>query len=149
MSPSRLSPSAAVAGARDEAPLPAPVPAPAPAPAPGAPAAPVAAPLAVNIVGSVGTFAFLPNPLTAAVGDMLVWVNDDVRVHHIVLEDGTDLGPLMPGESSLPVALALESTGYYCVFHPSMVGAINRPLPDEGVGDPYPAPYPDYGGRRR
>ena len=134
-SPSGLSPSAglAVVAPHDEAPAPAPV------------------PLTVKIVGSVGSFAFVPNPLTAVVGDTLVWLNDDVVPHQILLEDGTDLGLLMPGQSSVPVALAAPSTGYHCAFHASMVGAINRPLPDEGAGDPYyPDPYyPGYGGRRR
>jgi plastocyanin len=150
-SPSALSPSPglAVTVPRDDAPAPAPAPLPAPEPVPEPPAAPVPVPLIVNIVGSIGTFAFAPNPLTAVVGDVLVWINDDVRAHHIVLDDGTDLGLLMPGESTLPVALTAESTGYSCVFHPSMVGSINQPLPDEGDGDPYPSPYPDYGGRRQ
>jgi plastocyanin len=155
LSPSGVAPTAGLAPSvpRDEAPIPAPAPEPVPEPLPEPlpepvlPAPPAeGVPLIVSIVGSIGAFAFLPNPLTATVGDLLVWVNEDVRAHHIVLEDGTDLGPLMPGDSSVPVALAAESTGYFCLLHPSMVGSINRPLPDEGGGDPY-EPYPDYGGR--
>jgi plastocyanin len=136
LSPSEMSVSARAAGTREDAPV----------PDPAADPAPVPTPLMVSIIGSVGTYAYAPNPLTAVVGDMLVWVNEDVRMHHIVLDDGTDLGPILPGESSAPLTLAAESTGYSCLLHPSMVGAINRPLPveDDG-GDPYP--YPDYGGR--
>lgn len=99
--------------------------------------------LAITITGSIGTYAFNPNPLQAMLGDMLVWTNDDVRMHHIVLEDGTDVGQILPGASSAPVPLAAEATSYYCLVHPSMFGVINRELP---IAED---PYPDYSVRPR
>ena len=97
----------------------------------------------VSIVSSFGPGAYVPNPLTAAMGSMLVWVNEDTRMHHIVLEDGTDLGQLIPGAQSRPVPLATESTSYTCLVHSSMFGTVNRPLPVE------PDPYPEYSVPRR
>jgi hypothetical protein len=127
-------------------PAPGPGPEPGPAPAPPAPPAPGtgAARLMVSIVSSFGPGAYLPNPLwDAVVGTMLVWNNEDTRPHHIVLEDGRDLGLLMPGQMSAAVPLTTESTSYQCALHPSMFGTINRMLPPEEE------PYPEYGSRRR
>lgn len=97
----------------------------------------------MSIVSSFGPGAYVPNPLTALMGDVLVWVNDDMRMHHIVMEDGTDLGPLLPGAQSVPVQLNTASTSYTCLIHPSMFGAINRQLPPEED------PYPEYSVPRR
>jgi plastocyanin len=99
-------------------------------------------------VGSIGTLSFIPNPLQAMLGDMLVWTNNDIRIHHIFLEDGTDVGQILPGESSVPVSLAAESTSYYCALHPSMVGTINRDLPVEPDDDADDDPYDYYRARR-
>ena len=98
---------------------------------------PVSAPVAVSIVGTGGTGSFYPNPLYAMLGDMLVWTNNDLVTHHLVLEDGTDLGDVVPGQSTAPVPLTTESTSYYCTLHPSMFGTINRELPIEEDPDPY------------
>ena len=126
------------------APAPVPDPVPGPAPAPGTPAPGTGAlPVMVSIVSSFGPGAYVPNPLTAVMGDMLIWVNEDTRMHHIVMEDGTDLGQLIPGAQSAPVQLTQASTSYTCLVHSSMFGAINRQLPPE------PDPYPEYALPRR
>jgi plastocyanin len=124
------------------APGPAPEPAPAPAPAPPAPGA-GALPVMISIVSSFGPGAYIPNPLTAVMGDTLIWINEDTRLHHLVMEDGTDLGQLAPGAQSAPVRLAQESTSYTCLLHSSMTGVINRQLPPELE------PYPEYALPRR
>jgi len=104
----------------------------APAPAP----APVTT--TINIVGTDGATAFLPNPIQAAMGNLLVWMNGDTRLHHIVLDDGTDIGDVLPGQATAPKALATAApTGFHCTIHPSMVGMINGELPA-----PAPAPAP-------
>jgi hypothetical protein len=98
----------------------------------------------ISIISSYGPGAYLPNPLwDAVVGTMLVWNNEDTRPHHIVLEDGTDLGLVNPGQMTAAVPLTQASTSYTCLIHPSMAGTINRMLPPE------PDPYPEYGSRRR
>ena len=139
-----------VTGLRDEAPPPPPpsdpVP-PTPAPEPTPPPPPPPPPVTISIVGTAGTQAFNPNPGTAAVGDMIVWVNNDRLLHHIVLDDGTDVGELAPGDASKAVPLATPTAGYHCTLHASMVGTINGqlapPMP-EPQPEPDPYAYPTY-----
>ena len=147
-SPSVVSPRAAAGGSGLLRPLddpPAPVPDPSvPMPDPNVPA-----PLAViiNIVGSFGANAFMPNPTKANMGDQIVFANTDMRVHHIVLDDGTDLGEVQPGQSSVPMPLTTPTATFHCTIHPTMVGAINGEL----APPPYVPPPPDdyYGYYRR
>jgi len=152
LSPSVLSPAEATGGAgrtlrpMDYDPMPdpsTPMPDPGtPAPDPNAPA-PAPTPMAViiNIIGTVGSNAFMPNPTTANMGDQIVFANTDTRVHHIVLDDGTDLGEVQPGQSSAPVALATPTAMFHCTIHPTMVGAING-----DIVPPYVPPPDDYYG---
>ena len=106
----------------------------------------------INIVGTFGPVAFLPNPLVADPTETIVWTNDDLRLHHIVLDDGTEIGNLAPGESSLPIVLPAPTASYHCTIHPSMVGSVSvgveAPLPGPNPGpgpgpEPEPEPYPD------
>ena len=102
----------------------------------------------ISIVGSFGTVAYDPNPVTAAVGDTLVWTNNNRLTHHIILDDpnydgvddSIDIGIVAPGESSLPVLLARATGQFHCAIHPSMKGGINEPP----VEDPEPPPYDPY-----
>src|SRR5262245_23299687 len=112
------------------------------------PATPPPTPLQVliNIVGTIGSTAFMPNPTTANMGDQIVFTNTDIRMHHIVLDDGTDLGEVQPGQSSTPVALTTPTATYHCTIHPTMVGSINRELPAPPPAEPYYPPSDDYGG---
>ena len=114
-------------------------------PDPGAP--PVGTPMppssparTINIIGTAGPNAFVPNPLAIEPGEMVVWTNDDVQVHHIVLDDGTDVGRMAPGQSSLPVALASPAAMYRCTLHPSMVGSIGGSPTVPAPGPPFPPP---------
>jgi len=91
----------------------------------------------INIIGTIGTGAFDPNPMQAAVGDLIVWMNADTRVHHIVLDDGTDIGNIAPGQASAPVALTSATATYHCTIHPSMTGSIG-----DLAAMPPPAPPP-------
>ena len=101
----------------------------------------------INIVGSVGSNAFMPNPTTANMGDQIVFTNTDLVVHHIVLDDGTDLGEVQPGQSSAPMPLTTPTATYHCTIHPTMIGSINGDLPMPAPADPYNPPYDDgYGG---
>jgi len=125
-------------------PEPAPAPDPAPVPDPAAPA-PAPIPVTISIVGSVGPGAFLPNPTSAVVGDTVVFTNSDLRIHRIVLDDGTVLPNLAPGQSTDPIALTRMTTAFYCEIHPSMTGSIQDPSAPPIESPPYqpPAP-PDY-----
>jgi plastocyanin len=79
----------------------------------------------ISIVGSSGSGAFNPNPVTIAAGDSVVWTNNDATIHHIVLDDGSyDSGTLLPGTTSPAAAVAGGGAAYHCVIHPSMTGTI-------------------------
>ena len=102
----------------------------------------------IQIVGTLGVNAFDPNPMQAAVGDMIVWTNNDTRVHHIVFDNGTDGGEVAPGQSSTPIALTTPTAGFHCTIHPSMVGTIGDlsaiPTPQPPAYSP-PPPDDYYG----
>jgi hypothetical protein len=146
-SPSALTPLTApgAVGARlrtlDDPPMPGPTPDPAnPPPDPNAPPPPpTPIQVLINIIGSYGANAFMPNPTQANVGDTIVWTNNDTTLHHIVLDDGTDLGNVAPGQSSAPMALMTPTATFHCTIHPTMVGGINVDL----APAPYMPPPPD------
>jgi len=149
-SPSLVSPQAAAGGSGQLRPLddpPAPVPVPDPIVPTPEPTVPAPLAVIINIVGSVGSNAFMPNPTTANMGDQIVFANTDMRVHHLVLGDGTDLGEVQPGQSSAPMPLTTPTATFHCTIHPTMVGAINGEL----APAPYEPPPPDdyYGYYRR
>ena len=121
----------------------------APIPAPGVPLSPDPTlgppPLTVSIVGSFGPGAFIPNPLPALIGNVVVWTNTDLVQHVIALDDGTIVGDLAPGQSTAPIAISAPSVGYHCVLHPSMTGTISDPaLIPPAMPDPPYTPPPDY-----
>jgi len=130
--------------ALDDPPAPAPAPEPAPAVDP-APPVPAPAPpiITIGIVGSVGSLAFAPNPSQAAVGDLIVWTNNDAFPHRIVLGDGTVVGDVAAGASTAPVALTSAAMTYHCSIHPSMVGSITSAAADPAPPPAY-TPPPDY-----
>jgi plastocyanin len=100
--------------------------------------------LTVSVVGLLGNLSFAPNPLQAAIGSTIVWMNNDFLPHDIVLDDGTPVGNLAPGQSSLPILLATETASYHCTIHPSMVGQITTiPIAEPVPGDPSQGPPPD------
>ena len=112
------------------APSPSPAPSPTPSPSPASPPpAPAPAPspqVTIAIVGSVGSAAFTPNPASAAVGGSVVWRNNDSTLHHIVLDNGTDVGNVSPGATTRAIAVSSSGAiGFHCTIHPSMVGTIN------------------------
>lgn len=95
----------------------------------------------ITIVGTSGFGAYDPNPSKAALGDLIVWTNMDANPHHIVLDDGTDVGLIAPGAASTPMPLATAVAGYHCTFHPSMTGTINGEMPLPRPPEEEPPPY--------
>ena len=91
-----------------------------------------------NIVGSIGSASYSPNPVTARAGDTVVFRNADAQLHHIVLDNGSaDLGDLAPGATSRGLAIANGSElRFHCTLHASMVGTINgATVPDPPCTD--------------
>jgi hypothetical protein len=78
------------------------------------------------------------------VGDMIVWTNSDRTIHRIVLNDGTVVGDVAPGGSSMPLPLVSPTATYYCTIHPTMVGSINGAMAPEPPSSPSPPPPDDY-----
>jgi plastocyanin len=112
-----------------------------PAPPPPAPDPPLVNTVTISVVATAGTQSFDPNPGTAAVGDTIVWTNNDQLLHHIVFDDGTDVGDIAPGASSVAVPLMTPTATYHCTIHPSMVGSINQELAPPPPEQPEPDPY--------
>ena len=81
----------------------------------------------ITITGQGGKLAFTPNPATIAAGQMVVFKNNDIVAHHVMLDDGTVQTPdIAPGATSAPVAMATGgSNTYHCTIHPGMVGGFN------------------------
>ena len=129
----------------DPGPMPEPGQTPSPNPGPGPAPDPAQLPVVVtvNIVGSSGTAAFAPNPAMASVGNTMVWVNGDLRTHNIVLNDGTIVGNLAPGQTSLPIPLTSSTVSFVCTIHPSMTGQVTDPAASPTVPtDPSQTPPP-------
>jgi plastocyanin len=109
------------------------------APSSAAPPAPSSATVMVSVIGSIGNSAFRPNPVQAASGDTVMFRNNDVTAHRIVMDDGSaDLGDIAPGATSRGFTVRSGSAlQFHCTLHPSMVGSIN------GATAPEPPPCID------
>lgn len=83
------------------------------------------APNAIKI--NISNLAFEPTSLTAQLGDVVTWTNNDSVAHQIVSNNGAFSSPtLNQGESfSLDITSELQGNqSYYCSIHPSMIGSI-------------------------
>jgi len=111
------------------------------APSPAPSAAPTPSTVTVSIVSSAGNTAYKPNPVMANSGDTVVFRNNDVTMHHIMLDDGSaDLGDVNPGATSKGVTLKNSNAArFHCTIHSTMVGTINEASapPTPPCPDPY------------
>jgi len=70
-------------------------------------------------------FAFVPATLQVAVGDTVVFTNNDGAPHTATAEaGGFDTGRLSRGASGEITITAAGTFSYRCKFHPNMKGAI-------------------------
>ncbi len=67
--------------------------------------------------------AFVPEALTVAPGDTVVWVNRDF-LPHSATSAGWDTKPLLEGKTGQVVVGAPGEVSYHCQFHPTMVGSL-------------------------
>jgi len=81
----------------------------------------------IAITGQGGKLAFNPNPATVNAGQLVVFKNNDVVAHHVILDDGTvQTADIPPGGTSAAVAMGTSgSKSYHCSIHPGMVGGFN------------------------
>ena len=79
----------------------------------------------ITITGQGGKLAFTPNPATVAAGQQVVFKNNDVVTHHVMLDDGSVQTPdIAPGATSALVTIG-SNKSYHCTIHPGMVGGFN------------------------
>ena len=79
----------------------------------------------ITITGQGGILAFSPNPATVGPGQVVVFKNNDVVAHHVMLDDGAVQTPdIAPGATSTPVTIGANKS-YHCTIHPGMVGGFN------------------------
>jgi plastocyanin len=91
----------------------------------------------VRILAGFNANSFSPNPVPANVGQSVAFRNDDSVAHRIVLDNGSaDLGIIEPGATSRAITVGSGSGNFHCTTHPTMVGAINGPVPEEPPCDP-------------
>jgi plastocyanin len=94
----------------------------------------------ITIKGVSGKQSFDPNPATVGPGQVIVYKNNDVVTHHIVLDGTTQqTADIPPGGTSAPISIGTAKT-YHCSMHPSMVGSFN------GNDTPEPPPCTGYCG---
>ena len=73
----------------------------------------------------IAGFAFTPVELSVAVGDTVVFTNEDGAPHTATAEDGSfDTGRLGGGDAGEITIQAAGQFDYICRFHPSMRGTI-------------------------
>ena len=102
---------------------------------------PTANTITINISGVKGKQSFSPNPASVAAGQQVIFKNNDVVTHRVVIDDlSVDSGDIAPGGSSQPLALGAVSKPYHCSLHPSMVGSLNT------ADTPEPPPCTGYCG---
>lgn len=73
----------------------------------------------------ISRFAFEPALVEIAVGDTVVWVNDDPAPHTATAEDRAwDTGELARGRSAAITFDQPDEHAYFCTFHPHMKGSV-------------------------
>ncbi len=69
--------------------------------------------------------AFAPQTVRLAVGDTVVFRNDDPVPHTATADHGAfDSGDVQPGRSWRWVARQKGILGYHCTYHPNMTGTL-------------------------
>ena len=106
-------------------PSPSPTPAPSPAPTPS-PSASSASTITIQANGrTLGTAAFVPNPVNISQGGVITWSNTDTTTHDMVSDAGVwDSGRIAPSGSFNFTFAAKGSYPYHCSIHPNMTGTI-------------------------
>jgi plastocyanin len=68
---------------------------------------------------------FAPATVTIAVGDSVVWTNNDNVDHRVIADDGSfDSGKLKPGESYSKTFSKAGTISFSCSLHPREKGSV-------------------------
>jgi plastocyanin len=88
-------------------------------------AAGAATPAPTDAAVTIAGFAFAPPELTVAAGSTVTWTNQDWAPHTATAGNAAfDSGRLDPGQSFSTTLSEPGTYGYYCAFHPGMMGTI-------------------------
>ncbi len=92
----------------------------------------------INIVGVKGKLSFSPNPAEVKAGQLVVFKNNDIVTHHVMLDDGSlQTADIAPGATSAALPVGAANVAYHCNIHPTMVGSFNAaatPEPGDCTG---------------
>lgn len=88
--------------------------------------APAAAGVAATVKVTIKNFAFSPEPVTAKVGDVIGWTNNDSISHTATLDDGSCTTDTIGAGTTLALVFSAPGTyPYHCSIHPTqMMGKI-------------------------
>ncbi len=79
----------------------------------------------VSHIVAMSGIAFVPPVTRLAVGDTVVFRNDDPVPHTATADHGAfDSGDVQPGKSWRWVARQKARLGYHCTYHPNMTGTL-------------------------
>ncbi len=96
---------------------------PSPEPSPAAPAAPSAT--AVRPVVHIRNFAYVPDTITVAAGQSVLFVQDDQTPHTVTAADKSFDSGNLDQRATWAHAFAKPGTyAYVCAYHPNMKGTI-------------------------
>jgi len=71
------------------------------------------------------TTAYAPSPLNIAVGDAVLWINNDLTTHTATADGGAwNSGPMAPGRMFSQTFTTAGTFPYHCAIHPGMMGTI-------------------------
>ncbi|MFL5684494.1 MAG: plastocyanin/azurin family copper-binding protein [Chloroflexota bacterium] len=78
------------------------------------------------MAATIKGFAFSPQPITAKVGDVVTWTNNDTTGHTATLKsDESCTTPTIAGGSTGSLKFTAAGTyDYFCKIHPNMTGQI-------------------------
>jgi plastocyanin len=112
-----------------------------PSPSPGGGGGGTQTTVTINIVGVKGKLSFSPNPATIQAGQLVVFKNNDIVTHHVMLDDNSlQTTDIAPGATSAALPIGAANVAYHCNIHPSMVGSFNA------AATPEPEPCTGYCG---
>ena len=69
-------------------------------------------------------FRYEPQNLQVALGDTVVWTNQDLVPHTATQAQGQDTGPIAAGASGRWVVAKTGRYEYLCTYHPTMKGVV-------------------------
>jgi plastocyanin len=93
---------------------------------PTTPAAPAAVTVTMPLnARTLGTGAFIPNPVTVSLGTIVTWSNADGAAHDVIADGGAwDSGRMAAGGTYAYTFQIKGSFPYHCSLHPGMVGTV-------------------------